>query len=757
MEDEKEAERLQRRLLEQVMEQKAEELQVLAEMRREGDFTPRKTLARTPPQGFSTPMEPVEFMSPQTPLTVQAEKRLLSSPEEVQEAVRRRLGAKRGRNAEQPAAAAAEQPKSGLAAMTKTELIERAYEAVKIISGVANAANKLNMADKTAISGQGQDILAVVAALNVRLAEAEHEVTAMKLRVASMELTVATAGVATQLIQEQGGQENKSQPGGRPEMATGAQSWINTRIITSGYNVGRRRGENTEEIAGADGPRRTFTPKATLARTPPQGFSTPLSTIVGAQEDRWPLVGEKRALCSPEEMQEVLRRRFAATRGGRADVPPMGGLLSRQADPGLLSPEPEAMIAAGSGLEDPLAVAPTEQLAGLATGSTRGIMEAVSGKTSKLNKDEIATIGAHTERLGAVITHLIMRLVAAERAAERAVARQAVMKVSTGSAPVAPSAVLITFADALRLGKGSAPVPIPRPAGHMEAICRPYGELGGPAEGARRRGNAGDAGPTGSKCVRFPALKLRGLIFATITYAAEPAERRPLIALSGIDLQASTEEVVADIVEQNLREDPTWMRERVAKELCVHGKRKEGTGAVCGSARCSDSDVAVLSALRAAASLPPQKEEKALRNNLYKSQEAATVINQCSAHGMGAGYVHSRLDFIFRKKAEELRVLVEVKCEGDFTPRKTLARTQGFSTPSQSLGFMSPQQTSLVLQAEKRLLSSPEEVQEAVRRWLSAKRGRNAKQPALAACSTPEQPKSGLTAMSKHRADLSGL
>ncbi|KAH9628490.1 hypothetical protein HF086_015765 [Spodoptera exigua] len=239
------------------MEQKAEELQVLAEMRREGDFTPRKTLARTPPQGFSTPMEPVEFMSPQTPLTMQAEKRLLSSPEEVQEAVRRRLGAKRGRNAEQPAAAAAEQPKSGLAAMTKTELIERAYEAVKIISGVANAANKLNMADKTAISGQGQDILAVVAALNVRLAEAEHEVTAMKLRVASMELTVATAGVATQLIQEQGGQENKvinyasvlkllkgkppleSEPGGRPEMTTGACQ-AGVPICLQEIEVGRR-------------------------------------------------------------------------------------------------------------------------------------------------------------------------------------------------------------------------------------------------------------------------------------------------------------------------------------------------------------------------------------------------------------------------------------------------------------------------------------------------------------------------------------
>ncbi|KAH9628491.1 hypothetical protein HF086_015766 [Spodoptera exigua] len=339
-----------------------------------------------------------------------------------------------------------------------------------------------------------------------------------------------------------------------------------------------------------------FTPKATLARTPPQGFSTPLSTIVGTEEDRLPLAGEKRALGSPEEVQEVLRRRFAATRGGRADVPPMGGLLTRQADPGPASPEPEAIIAAGSGLEDPLAVAPTEQLAGLATGSTRGIMEAVRGKTSKLNKDEIATIGAHTERLGAVITHLIMRLVAAERAAERAAAGQAAMRASTGFAPVAPSAVPITFADALRLGKGSAPVPIPRPAGPSVAIYPAEGhreelrtaddtrrllrtavkpqELGIQIAALRKVGNAGIVVETTSAAA---AEKLKRAVPDSLR-AADPVARRPLIALTGLDRGTTVEGLITDIKEQNLMDQQDWTLEKLGAQLKVLYKRTGTTG-----------------------------------------------------------------------------------------------------------------------------------------------------------------------------------
>ncbi|PZC73926.1 hypothetical protein B5X24_HaOG208498 [Helicoverpa armigera] len=85
-------------------------------------------------------------------------------------------------------------------------------------------------------------------------------------------------------------------------------------------------------------------------------------------------------------------------------------------------------------------------------------MEAVRSKSSKLNKDEIAAIGSHTERLSAVVTHLTLRLAAAERAAQRLPVAE----------PAAPTP--LSFADALRLGKTTAPVPIVPPPGPAVAI-----------------------------------------------------------------------------------------------------------------------------------------------------------------------------------------------------------------------------------------------------------------------------------------------
>ncbi|KAF9799372.1 hypothetical protein SFRURICE_019315 [Spodoptera frugiperda] len=178
-----------------------------------------------------------------------------------------------------------------------------------------------------------------------------------------------------------------------------------------------------------------FTPRSALARTPPQGFSTPLGTMeyaegrvaAAAAAAAAGATAGKRGLSSPEEVQEAVRRRIAAVRVGRKEVPPMGGIQLRAAR----SPSPpcsEQGAEEGAPTEkwvgpaDPVTSAPVEQLAGLATASTKGIMEAVRGKTSKLNKDEIAAIGAHTERLGAVVTHLLLRLASAER--DLAVARE---------------------------------------------------------------------------------------------------------------------------------------------------------------------------------------------------------------------------------------------------------------------------------------------------------------------------------------------
>lgn len=58
---------------------------------------------------------------------------------------------------------------------------------------MSQGTNKLNIGDKSAINNHSQEILAVVAVLELQLAEAEHAVTAMKLKVASMELNYASA------------------------------------------------------------------------------------------------------------------------------------------------------------------------------------------------------------------------------------------------------------------------------------------------------------------------------------------------------------------------------------------------------------------------------------------------------------------------------------------------------------------------------------------------------------------------------------
>lgn len=68
------------------------------------------------------------------------------------------------------------------------KLIDQEYAAVKGISGVVIVTNKLNMHDKGLMTGFCQDVVAFAAVLNLRLPKVEHSVTAMKLKIASMEL-----------------------------------------------------------------------------------------------------------------------------------------------------------------------------------------------------------------------------------------------------------------------------------------------------------------------------------------------------------------------------------------------------------------------------------------------------------------------------------------------------------------------------------------------------------------------------------------
>lgn len=96
------------------------------------------------------------------------------------------------------------------------------------------------------------------------------------------------------------------------------------------------------------------------------------------------------------------------------------------------------------------AEATVEGLTGLATSATQGIMDAVRAKISRLNKDEVAAIGAHTERLSAVIAHIAVRLAAAE----------AILSVQPQAVVLATEPKGTSYANMLRLPKHSTPIEV---------------------------------------------------------------------------------------------------------------------------------------------------------------------------------------------------------------------------------------------------------------------------------------------------------
>ncbi|VVC89120.1 unnamed protein product [Leptidea sinapis] len=137
------------RLLREVVEEKRKELEELEAL---ALFTPRKSLARTPPGGFGSVEE----------LRQGAEKRPLQSPEEVQEALRRKL---------EPSKSGPKN-KDGISMKDQDieDLIELANTAGStIMSAATGPTNKLNKADLGLIGTQVQRLTAVVATLAGRL------------------------------------------------------------------------------------------------------------------------------------------------------------------------------------------------------------------------------------------------------------------------------------------------------------------------------------------------------------------------------------------------------------------------------------------------------------------------------------------------------------------------------------------------------------------------------------------------------------
>ncbi|GBP63878.1 hypothetical protein EVAR_39540_1 [Eumeta japonica] len=85
--------------------------------------------------------------------------------------------------------------RGGQAPARARELMRRVHDSVKAISAlVAGPGSKLNKADISNVAAYGHEILAVVAALNLRLAEAELQVAQAKLEAARASRTAAVSG-----------------------------------------------------------------------------------------------------------------------------------------------------------------------------------------------------------------------------------------------------------------------------------------------------------------------------------------------------------------------------------------------------------------------------------------------------------------------------------------------------------------------------------------------------------------------------------
>lgn len=358
-----------------------------------------------------------------------------------------------------------------------------------------------------------------------------------------------------------------------------------------------------------------FAPRTSLARTPPgAGFGTPLGHMLvpirpeSPEDER----GAKRLLSSPEEIQEAVRRRTQAKRPVRTDVPPIGGLLSGL--PKTTTPPPASGSEdedeeeerqpkeCGLGDTDPLATAPIVKLAGLATASTKGIMEAVKSKTSRLNKDEVAAIGLHTERISAVLVHMALRLAAAENratAAEKSLAELA--SASASSKQISPPPPAISYASALRLPRNAEPLQMESTPGPLLAFypAADNGDLKTAEETkaalkkavdpaklwvqvakVRKVGNAGVLVQTTSD---EAATRLRAAVPGTLR-VTEPKKKLPLVCFNRLDGDPSFDEVLTALHDQNFREDPAWPLERIKKEATGAFKKNRSRGTATATA-----------------------------------------------------------------------------------------------------------------------------------------------------------------------------
>lgn len=349
-----------------------------------------------------------------------------------------------------------------------------------------------------------------------------------------------------------------------------------------------------------------FTPRRSLARTPPTVYSTPLALPATPAQPQ--LQAGKRLLSSPDEVQEALRRKICGKRQEKSAALPVSGILTTSpgpapkspARPGVVPPPPPVSgVSAAKTLfreedQDPMAEASVAQLVSIATSSTKGIMEAVKAKSSRLNKEEIAAMGAYTERLASVITHLTLRLAEAEKRTADTIRAQ---EVAPPTAPTREGVQMaagppVTYADRLRMGARSTPKPVPggptlaiypvekdgvlKTAEDTKAFLQKTinpTALGIQVSRLRRVGNAGVVVQT---TTADAADKIKGALPPTVR-VTEPQARKPLVAIVNVEGDMEGRELLNAVYAQNIGK-ATDITEGQFKQDCRVAFRKTRQG-----------------------------------------------------------------------------------------------------------------------------------------------------------------------------------
>lgn len=340
-----------------------------------------------------------------------------------------------------------------------------------------------------------------------------------------------------------------------------------------------------EDYDGAGG---NFARRSLIKRTPPSVGSAP------------PSIG-KRPLTSPTESQpaptrartertmraESMSRRGPPVTAAATPAPSTPASLVSMAPP-TPAPVAGAMPKVSSVPTSASVVKPSGGQASTSSkleqldcvrGAVKKIVGLVQGPGSKLNKADIGTIFGHGQEILGVVAALELQLADAEYRAEMAETKLASAAVQNAvmvdeRQSVARVGPVMSFASALKMGKGIEPKPIKANQGPVlafypaEEAAENSSELTKAAlkkaidpraisvqiERVRKLGNAGVLVQTTSV---ESAERLKKAVPASLR-VVEPKRRLPLVALQNVDGDPSFEHVVEELWELNFDKDPEW-------------------------------------------------------------------------------------------------------------------------------------------------------------------------------------------------------